>query len=80
MHEWGITQAVIDEVAKQAAQNNIKKVNYIKVKLGEGLNLSSDSFMLAFETLSKNSIMEGAKVEIETDESNEAILKTIEGD
>jgi len=80
MHEWGITQAVIDEVTKQAAQNNIKKVNYIKVKLGEGLNLSNDSFMLAFETLSKNSIMEGAKVEIETDQSSEAILKTIEGD
>lgn len=51
MHEFGITQDLIDEVKSQAAKHNIRKVTSVEITLGKKSDLTPDSLKICFQAL-----------------------------
>jgi len=68
MHEVGIIEDLIKEVESQANAQNAYRVTKIILKIGKSEHLDHDSVNLWFKELSKNSIAEGAVVELKTTE------------
>ena len=56
MHEWSITQDLIDEVKRQATQHNIRKVTKIQIAVGKKSDLTPESLQICFEALTGNKI------------------------
>jgi len=65
MHEFSIIQNVIRRAVEEADKNEAKSVKSLTIQLGEMLFVSEDAAQLAFETLSKGTILEGAKLTVE---------------
>lgn len=51
MHEFGITQDLIDEVTRQAQANKIKKVTQIEIALGRLSDLTPRALRVCFKAL-----------------------------
>jgi Zn finger protein HypA/HybF involved in hydrogenase expression len=64
MHEWGLVADVVEEVKKQAAANKMIKVTKITISLGKKADLDREGFKVCFEALSKETLMEKAKLQI----------------
>jgi len=64
MHELAITQSMFDIVLKQAEQVQAKKVTKINLVIGEMTGVVSDSVQFYLDFLTKNTIAEGAIVDI----------------
>ena len=65
MHEVSIVYDVIQIVKENSKLNNINRVTKIFMRLGEFTCIDEKSINFAFETLSKNTLCEGAVLEIE---------------
>lgn len=65
MHEVSIISSVINMVLENCKNNNINKVEKIVLKIGEFSCVDNSSLLFAFESLSKDSICEGAVLDIE---------------
>ncbi|MFH0924712.1 MAG: hydrogenase maturation nickel metallochaperone HypA [bacterium] len=65
MHELSIMQSIFEIINTQASLHNFKKINKIKLKIGEIAGVLPDSLLFSFEILSKGTITEGANLEIE---------------
>ena len=79
MHEWGLVADVVEEVKKQAAANNIVTVTEIHIGLGKKADLSTEGFRICFEALSKDTIMEKAKLQIKDRPDHILTVDTISG-
>ena len=64
MHELAITQSMFDIVLKQAEQVHAKKVTKINLVIGEMTGVVSESVQFYLDFLTKNTIAEGAIVDI----------------
>jgi len=64
MHELAITQSMFDIVLKQAEQAQAKKVTKINLVIGEMTGVVGDSVQFYLDFLTKNTIAEGAVVDI----------------
>ena len=64
MHELSIAQEIIENVVKSAQEHNAKKVESITLDIGKLLLLNSDQLTFGLELLSKDTICEGMKIEI----------------
>ncbi|MGQ9615645.1 MAG: hydrogenase maturation nickel metallochaperone HypA/HybF [Spirochaetota bacterium] len=80
MHELSIAEALLDLIQKRAACEGIKKVYEINLKIGEFSGVFIDSLRFAFEMLSKDTITEGASLNIETTPGYELQVISFEGD
>lgn len=65
MHELSIVSSVISMVSENCINNNITKVEKIVLKIGEFSCVDNSSLRFAFESLSKDSICEGAILDID---------------
>lgn len=65
MHEVSIVYDVIQIVEENSKLNNINKVNKVFMKIGEFTCIDENSIRFAFEILRKNTLCEGATLEIE---------------
>ena len=65
MHEVSIIENVIKIVSEKAIENNLTKVNKVSLKIGELSGVMSESLNFAFENCIVNTMIEGAKLEIE---------------
>lgn len=79
MHEWGLTADVVEEVKKQAADNNIVKVTKIQIGLGKKADLSERAFRTCFKILAKNTIMAKARLSFHKRPDHIITVDTIEG-
>ncbi|MFH1540411.1 MAG: hydrogenase maturation nickel metallochaperone HypA [Elusimicrobiota bacterium] len=79
MHEWSITESVIKEILSQAQKNNINKIERVSLALCEDGHLTVESVKLCFEYLSKGTILENVKLEIEKIIEKGIVIKSIEG-
>ena len=61
MHEVSIIYDTIKMVEKHSQEANIKSVDKIILKVGEFTCVQEDSLIFAFESLSENTICDGAK-------------------
>jgi len=65
MHEISIAGAIVDAVIDTAGNNNAKKVNEVFIEIGELTALNTDQLKFIFETITKGTVAEGAKYNIE---------------
>ena len=66
MHEISIAGAIIDAVLEAAKKNNARKVNEIIIEVGELTALNPDQLRFIFETITRGTVAQGAKYDIQT--------------
>ena len=62
MHEYGITQNIVDIVVEEAQKNNVNKVTSIKLVIGELSGIIDESVQMYFDIISVGTLCEGAKL------------------
>lgn len=80
MHEWGITQDLIDEVKKQAESNGIAKVITIRVALGKKSDMTGHVLRTCFMALTKDTSLADAKLQIKNTQDHKVIITAIKGE
>ena len=65
MHELSVTESILNIVLKHALANQVEKVVSISLKIGELTDLAGDCIQHYFDYLSKDTIAEGAVLNIE---------------
>lgn len=69
MHEMTITKGILDIVLDTAKKSNAKKVNEVNLIVGSLSQVVPDCVTLYFEVMAKDTIAEGAKLNITTIEA-----------
>lgn len=80
MHEWYITEELLDQVCTQAKENQINKVTKVQVQLGEDGHITEDSLRFCFQLLGEKTIAKEAVLEIESSAGSALTLLSIEGE
>ena len=65
MHEVSLIQSINETVMAEMPKHNITKVESITLRIGEMRQVIPDTLLFAFEVLSKDTPLEGAKLIIE---------------
>jgi hydrogenase nickel incorporation protein HypA/HybF len=65
MHELQVTESILSIVLRHAEQNRVRKVVAIHLRIGELSDLENEWIQRYFDYLSKDTLAEGAKLEIE---------------
>lgn len=65
MHELGIMENVLEVALEYAEQNNVKKIRAINLTVGALLNIVPDDAQKFFNCVSRNTIAENAKINIQ---------------
>lgn len=65
MHELSIASEIIENAVKSAQEHNAEKVESITLEVGKLLMLSPEQLKFGLEMLSKDTICDGMKIEIE---------------
>jgi len=65
MHELPITESILKIVLKHAQVNDVKKVKTIHLRIGRLSDLEDEWIQRYFDYLSKGTVAEGARIEIE---------------
>lgn len=66
MHELAIAQSLLDIITEEGRKHGITRVTTIRLQVGAMASVVPDSLTFCFELVSKESIAEGAAIEIET--------------
>ena len=64
MHETHLIEPIIKGISEHAKKEGGKKVIKVKLKIGQLLGVKEDTFSETFKVLSKNTILEGAELEL----------------
>ena len=80
MHEWHITEELLEKVCSQAEENQINKVTKIQVDLGEGSHITDESLRFCFQLLSEKTIASEAVLEIKSSAGDALILVSFAGE
>ena len=65
MHEFGLTQAVVETSVVSAREARCTRITEIRLVIGELTQVVSEAMDFAFDALSKGTMCEGAKLTIE---------------
>lgn len=66
MHEMAIMQSILDIAEGEARKHGSKRINRIKLKIGEFRGVVKDALEFSFDVLRVNTPAENAELEIET--------------
>lgn len=80
MHEWGITQSLVEEVIREAREHGLRKVDKVRLSVGETNDLTAESLELCFQCLTKGTIAEKADLEIKKGQGRGITLDSLEGE
>ena len=80
MHEWHITEELLNQVCTQAEENRISKLTKIQVNLGEDSHVTEDSLRFCFQLLGEKTIAREAVLEIKSSAGNALMLVSFEGE
>jgi len=80
MHEWHITEELLDQVCTQAKENRINKITKVQVELGADSHVTEDSLRFCFQLLSEKTIAREAVLEIKPVAGNALTLISLEGE
>ena len=64
MHEFSVMTQIVDSILSEANKRNAKKIEQVDLQIGEYTMLGDEQMKFAFEVLSKDSILEEARLEI----------------
>lgn len=62
MHELPITESIVRIAVEEAEKHNIKKINEIRLKIGELTGLVPECIQQYFDFASKGTVAEGAQI------------------
>jgi len=79
MHEWGIMQDLINEVIRQAKDNNIKQVTMIEISLGKKSDITGLSLKACFKVLATDETLKECKLIIKKTPDHKVIINKITG-
>lgn len=65
MHELGIAQSIINTVVKVAEQNGRKKIEKVRIQVGEFRAVIEEQLVFCFAFAAEGTFAEGAALEIE---------------
>ena len=65
MHELPVTESILKIVLKHAEANGVRKVRTIRLKVGKLSDLEDEWIQRYFDYLSKGTVADGARLEIE---------------
>lgn len=65
MHELSVTQSMLDIVFDHARRHESKKILKVRLVIGKMSGVVADSIRFCFDAISKETIAEGAALEIE---------------
>ena len=65
MHEMSIAQSVLDIVLQESQNHKVNRVLSVTVKVGELSAVETESLRFCFDFLTKGTLAEGARLEIE---------------
>ena len=65
MHEYGITESLLNIVVQKAAEAEVQRVEVIRIVVGVLTGFAPDSIEFYFGPMSKNTVAEGATLEFE---------------
>ena len=65
MHEYSITQSIVQISNEEALKHEAKKITEIRLKIGELSGLVPESLQIYFEMISQGTLCEGAKIVVE---------------
>ena len=80
MHEWGITESVVEEVIKEAREHGLKKVDKVRLSVGDAISLTPESLEFCFQCLSKGTVAEKATLEISKGKGRGIAIESLEGE
>ena len=80
MHEWHITEELVDQVCAQAKENQINKITKVQVELGEDGHVTEDSLRFCFQLLSEKTIAKEAVLDVKLTAGNGLTLVSFEGE
>jgi hydrogenase nickel incorporation protein HypA/HybF len=64
MHEFSVMTQIVESILSEAKKRNAKKIEQVDLHIGEYTMLGDEQMRFAFEVLSKDSILDGATLEI----------------
>jgi hydrogenase nickel incorporation protein HypA/HybF len=65
VHELSLMQEILKVIEEQVRVNEVKKVHEVHLRVGKMMAVVPSSLCFCFEILSKGTMLEGAKLEIE---------------
>jgi len=65
MHEFSMTQQIVDRVVEEAKKRNAKKVVEVQLEVGKLTFLGLDQVRFCYDLLAKDTVLEGSKLLIE---------------
>ena len=80
MHEWHITEELLDQLRTQAKENQISKITKVQVELGEDSHITEDSLSFCFQVLSEKTIAKEAVLEVKLTAGDALMLVSFEGE
>ncbi|MDH3365205.1 MAG: hydrogenase maturation nickel metallochaperone HypA [Thermoplasmata archaeon] len=66
MHEFSVMSQIVSSVIEEARSRNASKVERVTLELGEFMMLGHAQLKFAFEVLSKDSLLDGAMLDLRT--------------
>ncbi|KAJ53362.1 hydrogenase nickel incorporation protein HypA/HybF [Clostridium tetanomorphum] len=65
MHELSLTQSIVKICIEEGNKNNLKKIEEIRLKVGELSGIVPQCIQYYFDIISKDSILQGAEIKVE---------------
>ena len=65
MHEMSIAQSVLDIIVQESQSHNVERVLSVALKVGELSAVETESLRFCFELVTKDTVAEGARLDIE---------------
>lgn len=80
MHELAIVGDLMKTVQDSAQEHNFKIVKMVKIVVGKNTAAFPDSLQFCFEALTRNTILEGASLEITETTGHELYVECYDGE
>ena len=69
MHEYHIVESIVKQILEKAKASGAKKITGVTLVMGELSGLQEESIRVYFDNLSKENLLEGAKLIVKTAKS-----------
>ena len=69
MHEFSIASDIVESVTAFAEKQRATRVLEVRLTIGEFTHIEHDQLRFCFESITNNSVLEGAALEIETSDA-----------
>ncbi|WP_027624750.1 hydrogenase maturation nickel metallochaperone HypA [Clostridium lundense] len=65
MHELSLTESIVKICSEEALKNNLKRIEEIRLKVGELSGIVPDCIQYYFNIISKDTVLKGAVIKVE---------------